>query len=357
MPEHAVALEILDLARWAPSGDNTQPWRFEIIDDHHIAVHGFDTRDHVVYDFDGHASHMAHGALLETLRIAATGFGLSSRWQLRPGTPDRAPIYDVTLDVAPGIEADPLIPCIRTRTVQRRPLRLTPLRDVQRAALHAAVGPEYSLDVLETFAERRYVARLLWRNAWLRLRCPEAFEVHRSVFEWNARFSTDRIPDQAVGVDPLTSRLMQWVMESWERVEFFNRYLGGTIAPRIQLDLLPAMACAAHLLLRPQRLPECVEDHVRAGVAMQRLWLTAAALDLKLQPEMTPVIFRWYVRAGRSISATPEIDRRAARSANEFESLVGADAAAPFAFFCRVGTGAEPHARSLRKELDELMVR
>jgi nitroreductase len=22
--------QILDLARWAPSGDNTQPWRFEI---------------------------------------------------------------------------------------------------------------------------------------------------------------------------------------------------------------------------------------------------------------------------------------------------------------------------------------
>ena len=24
---------IIELARWAPSGDNTQPWRFEIIDE------------------------------------------------------------------------------------------------------------------------------------------------------------------------------------------------------------------------------------------------------------------------------------------------------------------------------------
>ena len=50
--------QILDLARWAPSGDNTQPWRFERVDDLHVVVHGFDTRDHCVYDLTGHPSQM-----------------------------------------------------------------------------------------------------------------------------------------------------------------------------------------------------------------------------------------------------------------------------------------------------------
>ena len=57
-------LRILDRARWAPSGDNTQPWRFQIVADDQLIVHGHDTRDEILYDFDGHASHMAHGALL-----------------------------------------------------------------------------------------------------------------------------------------------------------------------------------------------------------------------------------------------------------------------------------------------------
>ena len=74
--------KILDLARWAPSGDNTQPWRFEIVDDALIRVHGNDTRDHILYDYDGHPSHIAHGALLETMRIAASGFGLTTRWTI-----------------------------------------------------------------------------------------------------------------------------------------------------------------------------------------------------------------------------------------------------------------------------------
>ncbi|MEO8996576.1 MAG: nitroreductase family protein, partial [Nitrosospira sp.] len=46
--------DILELARWAPSGDNTQPWRFEIIDERHLVIHAFDTRDHCIYDLDGH---------------------------------------------------------------------------------------------------------------------------------------------------------------------------------------------------------------------------------------------------------------------------------------------------------------
>jgi len=68
-----VSEQILDLARWAPSGDNTQPWRFEIKNELEVVIHGFDTRDHCVYDLDGHPSQMALGGLLETMRIAATG--------------------------------------------------------------------------------------------------------------------------------------------------------------------------------------------------------------------------------------------------------------------------------------------
>lgn len=355
MPDRDTLAQILDLARWAPSGDNTQPWRFEIVDDSRLAIHGFDTRDEVVYDFRGHASHIAHGALLETLRIAASRFGLAARWQLRIGCSDRAPIYDVVLEATEGLVADPLGDHIRDRTVQRRPMRTTPLDAAQRSALEAAVGPDYRLQYFASRAERFAVARLLWHNAGLRLTCPEAYRVHRDIIEWKARFSDDRVPEQAVGVDPLTARLMYWVMQRWERVEFFNRYLFGTIAPRIQLDLLPALGCAAHILLRPQRPLDTVDDHVRAGVAMQRLWLAATALGLHLQPEMTPVIFRWYARSGDRISARPAINAGAAALAERFEALVGAQPDTPFAFFCRVGRCAPPHSRSLRRSVQQLM--
>ena len=347
---------ILELARWAPSGDNTQPWRFEIINDKHIAIHGHDTRDHVIYDFDGHPSHMAHGALLETLRLAATRFGSKADWSIRPEQSDSAPIYDVILHPSACSE-DPLVPFIEQRTVQRRPMSTTPLLPEQKEALVAAVGGNYSLQFFESFKDRLAVAHLLWKNAYLRLTCPEAYPVHRDIIEWNARYSADRIPDQAVGVDPWTAKLMHWVMQSWERVDFFNRYLTGTIAPRLQLEFLPAMGCASHILLKPKQTQSGLMDHIAAGVALQRLWLTASRLGLHLQPEMTPVIFRWYAQAGRKISAKPEINVGAIKLARQFEQLTSTQPETGFAFFCRVGHSKVPHSRSLRKELRELLMK
>ena len=349
-------LRILDLARWAPSGDNTQPWRFEIVDDEHIAVHGFDTRDHVLYDFEGHPSHMAHGALLETLRIAATGYQREARWTLRPECPDTAPVYEVSLRLRDDLPPDPLLPFVEQRVVQRRAMRTTPLTDEQRQQLINAVGPAFSLRFFESTGERYAVAKLLWKNARIRLTCPEAFPVHRDIIEWGARFSIDRIPEEAVGVDPITAKLMKWVMQSWRRVDFFNRYMLGTIIPRIQLDFIPAIACAGHILLRPKLPPSGLVDHIKAGIALQRLWLTTTSLGLHLQPEMTPVIFRWYARAGKKFSEHPEINNQANTLAKRFEQLAAVSSEDSFSFLCRVGYTLPPSSRSLRKPLPDLVV-
>lgn len=348
-------VKILDLARWAPSGDNTQPWRFQIVSENTIIVHGYDTRDEILYDFDGHASHIAHGALLETIRIGASAEGLDIIWTTSSDAESRKVDYILCFIPSTEIKTDPLYSFIEKRVVQRRPMRLEPLTDVQRAGLLKAAGEDFEVQLFESFAERRAIAGLLWANANIRLTCPEAFPVHQKIIEWGARFSKDRIPEQAVGVDPVTAKLMRWVMKKWERVDFFNRYLMGTIAPRIQLDYLPAIFCAAHILIRPKSAPKCLDDWVNAGIAIQKVWLTATQLGLHLQPEMTPVIFRWYARANRSFSARAEFRKKTLALAQQFEFIAGKSALEPFSFFCRVGVSSSPRSRSVRFTVDELI--
>lgn len=348
-------LQLIDLARWAPSGDNTQPWRFSIVDDHHLRVHGHDTRDHVLYDYEGRASHIAQGALLETLRVAASSFSLAMHWTVEADGEARAPVYDVHFSAQPDLPPDPLFPFIEKRVVQRRPMRTTPLTAAQRAAIQEAAGDALTVHYFESLSDRLKVASLLWHNAQIRLTCPEAFPVHKEVIEWRARFSEERIPEQAVGVDPLTARLMEWVMRSWERVHFFNRYLLGTVVPRIQLDFLPAVFCAAHLLLRPSNRPSGLEDWVRLGMRLQRIWLTVAKEGLHLQPQLTPVIFRWYARANRSFSSVAALFENAQALSQVFERLAQCGPDDPFFFFCRVGVSSPPWSRSLRLPRQRLM--
>jgi len=195
----------------------------------------------------------------------------------------------------------------------------------------------------------------MFDNAKLRLTLPEAYPVHRDIIEWNARFSEDRVPDRALGLDAVTLKLMHWVMASWRRVEFFNTWLAGHLAPRIEMDLLPGLFCGAHFALLAKSAPETIDDYVAAGRAVQRFWLTATRLDLRLQPELTPLIFGRYVREGRQFSRLHAAMGSAEGLYRRLSSLLPGDAVEQTIFLGRVGQGRQPASRSLRRPLNNLL--
>lgn len=348
--------QILDLGRWAPSGDNTQPWRFQIVDDVNVVVHGFDTRDHCVYDLDGHPSQISIGALLETLSIAATAHRLRMHMVRRRDAAPTRPTFELRFAADAGIQCDPLSAHIQARSVQRRPMRLRGLTPTEKHALEAAVGSAHRIIWLEGFATKLQTARLMFANAKLRLTMPEAYQVHREIIHWGVRYSEDRVPDQALGVDPMTARLMRWIMADWRRVAFFNRFLAGTLAPRIQMDLVPSLCCAAHFVIAADQPAQGIDDYVAAGRAMQRFWLTLTGLGLVMQPEMTPLIFGRYAREGLVFSETEGMQEQAQRLSLRLGALVGENESRLAVFMGRIGAGTAAASRSTRRPLEELLV-
>lgn len=351
----SVIHQILDIARWAPSGDNTQPWRFEVVSEQELVVHGFDTRDHCVYDLNGHASQISLGALLQTMELAATLHGWRMTFQRRLVMPDSLPTFDVKFAADPSVAPHPLAATITQRSVQRRPLLTRPLAAAEKLALAAAVGPAYSLRWIEGFKGRLDVALLMFHNAKLRLTMPEAYPVHRSVIDWGQRYSESKVPDQALGADPLTLRLMRFVLGSWARVQFFNRFLAGTWLPRLQMDLLPGLACAGHAVIQAERAPEGIDDWVAAGSAIQRFWLTATDLGLWHQPEVTPLIFSSYLRHGIQFTRDQAVARYAATLLPSLVQLIGDDSGRTV-WMGRIGAGAAPRSRSTRLPLAQLLL-
>jgi hypothetical protein len=347
---------ILEQARWAPSGDNTQPWRFEIIDPYHFVVHGEDTRNHCVYDLQGHASQLSVGALLENIEIAASSHGLQPLVSSRSGLPDTHPAFDIELVQDKGVKKDVLAPFIAKRSVQRRAMQMRSLSPGERDALERALPAGYKVLWLEGFKWRALASVLSFKSAGLRLTLPEAYPTHRDIIDWeHTDFSNDRIPAQAVGLDPLTLRLTRWAMASWTRVSFLNRYLGGTLLPRIQLDIIPGIFCAAHFVLYAQERPGTVEDFVDAGRAMQRFWLTATSLGLNIQPEMTPLIFHEYVMDKVKFSSVEQMYNRAQGVSDHLQELLSPEVAEGGVFMGRIGAGKPPKSRSVRLPLSKLV--
>ncbi len=347
---------ILDLARWAPSGDNTQPWRFELVDDTRFIIHAHDTRDWCVYDLDGRASQTAVGALLETIAIAASGEGLAAAFSRREESPENNPVIEVTLSESSAPEPDPLLPYIRARVTQRRGFSTRALTGAQKKVLEASVGPGYRIVWLEGWQRKWQMARLLFRNARIRLTIPEAYEVHKRIIQWDAQFSEDRIPDQAVGLDPVALKLMKWAMQSWGRVQMLNRYFAGTWMPRVQLDLIPALRCGAHFAIVADKPVVEIDDYLAGGRALQRFWLTTTRLGLQFQAEMTPLIFSRYTAVSRKFTVEERAMKMATVLAAELVDLFGDDSVSCSVFMGRMGSGNAPFSRSVRRTISNLFL-
>ncbi|UEX77369.1 molybdopterin biosynthesis protein MoeY [Sediminicurvatus halobius] len=345
---------LLERARWAPSGDNAQPWRFRMHAPDGIEILAADTAEEVLYDYHGGASLLAVGALLETLRLAARASGQDARVE----TVQRAGHeLCVRTRISPTDDPeDPLHAAIERRTTHRRALSPKPISESDRRTLSEALPKGYELIWRLGWGQRGRIARLLWRNAGIRLTTPEAFPVHRDAIEWGARESRDRIPAAAVGMDPLGLALMRWAMRSWRRVDVLNRYFGGTWLPRLQLDLIPALFCGGHFLLLAPSSPVTIDDHLAAGGAVQRLWLQAAAMGIQFQPAYTPIVFHRYVHSGERFTRAERPWRRAQRLAAFLEDEFGTETLPRAVFMGRMGYGQPPQARSIRWPLAELLV-
>jgi hypothetical protein len=350
-----VCEQVLDLARWAPSGDNSQPWRFEIRSDLEILIHGYDTRDHCVYDLDGWASQLAHGALLETLRLAATRFGYRARSSIASEDPSGHVVYKVLLEADPAVVEDPLVPAIRERVVQRRPMWPKRMLLEQRLALERAVQP-CSIVWLDSWSARVRMASLNARNAHIRLTIPEAFAVHKAVIAWDCETSEDRLPAASLGADPILLGIMRWVMTSWERLSFFNRYLGGTVMPRLLLDFLPGILCSGHFAILGPSEARSTADRIAAGRAVQRFWLTATQLKLQVQPGYTPLVFARYAREHRHFTQVEQAHGTAREIARRLDEILGSGEAMRAVFLGRIGPARAVKGRSLRLPVESLMV-
>jgi molybdopterin/thiamine biosynthesis adenylyltransferase/nitroreductase len=362
LPEDAPEIEkILDLARWAPSGDNSQPWRFEVLDEDSLIVHLRAQSDEDIYDYnEGQPTLLSGGMLLETMRIAATAFGRVMHWSYEEGSGLEHRIR-VELMRSPGCLPDPLLPAVRSRSVDRGPYSRQRLSGEDKRTLTAALGNELRIHWHESLRDRLALARLNARATDIRLRIPEAFKVHKKVLDWERDLSPTGIPAKAVGLDAMTLKIMRWGFADWRRLERMNRMPGATGPAILQMDILPAFHSGALFTIRSATQPgphrPDAETLLRFGMALQRFWLVAEQRGLGLQPALATAIFAHYGRRGAEFTGDSAIRAKAKDLAKELEQRgIGSD---DLIFLGRIGRSKQRPARprSVRRPLQELLVR
>ncbi len=352
---------VLDYGRWAPSGDNMQPWRFKLLDEQHFDIQGFDTREHCVYDLQGHASQLSLGILLENLSLGAAVTGQKLEYQLDSDSSPEQPVIHITLTTLVDRQSDvlaaqkKLASQVILRTVQRRPLLRKKLTPEHKQQLEQAASP---LKVIWFENDAIYkTTRIFFDAAGIRLRIPEAFNTHAGIIEWEKEYSRDKIPLKTLGASWLARKMMRFALKDWRRVKFFNTWLAGTLIPRIELDVIPALYSGAHFILLDEHENKTVSDFIRSGRLVQRFWLTASLSGIQIQPQMTPLIFAAYQRLSINFTVEKVQLKRTEMLEKSLAKLIPGEDMAKSVFMGRLGYGKAALSRSTRLSLNELIIK
>lgn len=343
--------KLLEAAICAPSGDNCQPWRFEVQGDT-VRIYNLPGRDTSLFNFRQRASYVAHGALLENLHLAASASGYAAGVALFPD--DSAPdlIASVSFDPA-NVQVPPLYDAITARCTNRRRYDSSHLSDNERNSLMAAAEGRGGRLVLTVAAEEKaFLAGIVALNDRIVF---ENENLHAFLFEhirWNdheARETRDGLDIKTLDLAAPDSVAFP-LLKNWALVKFLNSFgMSRIVAGNARKLALSSSALG--LVMVPG---SGAADYINAGRLMERVWLEATRIGLSFQL-MTGVTFlmQKVIDGDTSGLLAPHTAliadaRRKVAERFELESET-------IALMFRVGRGLPPSARSLRLPVEALV--
>lgn len=349
-------LKILNRARWAPSGDNIQPWRFRILSDMSADVILLASNDYVI-EIHNVAVLQSFGTFIENARIMATTFGYRLETASLPADTmvETIKIIRMTLVADASIAPDPLHSMIEIRSVARGLYMRRRLTSDDRAALQQAVGHDFDLMFLEGRDKRR-LFKMHWINNKIRMFWYKIFDNYNKTIIWGAYQTSQYLPSYALGMSLPTHILFRRLLKNWQVFQMVVRYTGGVFLSFIEIDLLPNVFCAANILFIAKKKPCQDDDFITAGAAVQRFWLTAQSRGILHQPNFLPLAMNAY--ALRGIPESPDIEKLCRAQRAEWVGVLGDDSIVDrLVWTGRIGYGNPGPSRSLRLPLDDLIIK
>jgi hypothetical protein len=295
--------QIISRARWAPSGDNSQPWTFRITGENSLDVLISPVDEANPYERGGRSTFLAIGTLLETMSLAAQEHDLTLDYSLLEDP--KQDLVKVTFNKCGPQDQSPLATHIESRSTYRRPMLSKRLSADCKHQLEQSLGSDFEVVWRETRADKWQAIKLNMTTSKVFFGLRECKKMRDDSVHFAEQYPTRVLPIDSVGFSLPLRALIPWVEKSWMRTKVMNRYLMGWMTASLELDVQRGFASGALFSIqwKDSALPTCREDEVRAGRALQRFWLTAESLDLGLQPSYGAIAFATLTEKGTQFTS------------------------------------------------------
>lgn len=327
----------------APSGGNSQPWKFEVRGDE-IKVIALPLKDHPVLNFRFRGTWVAHGALIENIKIAATQYGLETKIAIFPFQEDKNVTTLITL-IESALKPDLLSSAILRRTTNRKPFDRAPLTDNEKDELLRTKGELPAKVILKDKPEElKELGEAMSVNEAVML---ENQELHKLFFKevvWNEAEEQKKGGGLLVKTLELgkPQRFMLGLCRHWPIMNLLNRLgMARTIAK--DNGKVYGSAGAMGVIV----VNDTDEVFIDAGRAMERIWLTATNLGLSFHLITGILFFSQKFKAGETAGFSTQHIQMIEEAYKKVESVFGVQDGVVALLF-RVGHDGEPSARSLK---------
>lgn len=285
---------ILNVARNAPSGDNSQPWEFKV-SDNKVRLYNLPAKDNPVLNFEQRGSYVAHGALIENVLIAADHFGYRSDVTLFPDSRDQTCTAEFTFERTSHGNTDQLYNTIPKRVTNRKPYYARPLlqneRDTLLKSLEEVCGTsqnKYRIILEEDVGKREHIGSIV---ASIEQVILEDYQLHQLLFR-DIVWSEKQEREQRHGLFVQTmefappQKIAFRLASYWPLMRIF---IALGLPKKIVADdaYLYASGSATVVITTSSERPD---DFIMVGRMMQRLWLYATSLGISIQP-VTALLF------------------------------------------------------------------
>lgn len=274
--DKGVITKIIEAANQAPSGGNTQPWKF-VVEHDTLKVILFPEKDHVVLNYRNRGTYVAFGALLENVKIAAQSLGYEAVTSISLEPISAKITFQPLIKVDTSVD---LYDVISRRHSNRKPYKTNPLPEetksyilhgassyspcrislVEGEAIHSvAAGTAFDLYV---FLQNKLLHKLLFDEM---------------LWKEEDQHTRSGLYIKTIEAAPPKSFVLK-LLSHWGVAQFFNKI---KLSRKIYEENAKTLSAAS--LYGAVIVPNNDESFVQGGRLIEDIWLRATKQGLSFQ--------------------------------------------------------------------------
>jgi hypothetical protein len=342
--------KIIDYGIQAPSGDNSQPWKFVVTDDFEIKLYNLSEKDNPILNVHEGGSLISHGAVILNIKIAADSFGYKTFVAYLPDTLDKDLIATLSFEKNSienhryGIS---LIDSIKKRCTNRnhydKNLPINTIEDLFKIIERT----ELKVEIFTDQKDKDLISSSICISEEIILQTKELHELLFGDVAWTKK--EELIKRHGLFVKTLEFNPIQlfvfWLCRKWKTISFLNKKFGfAKFVGEQNSDIYKSSGLLGFILIpNTDRI-----SYIKGGELLQSIWLNSTNLGLGFQPVTGLFFLNERIKIFGDEPISYENSEKISKTYNNLKALINIKNNDVILTSFRIGKSKESSGRSSR---------